>query len=155
MAHDEDVRNPQAGIDFLNGVFEHLDSKVTVALGEPDDDQYIYVLTDDVSTLQARPDLVSAITLLTGQHLSRVEGRRVDAILDVGGSFEQRKSLLETLASDLQNAVEKSGRIAVVQGLSSAERKVIHHGLKDIETVRTRSEGDERARILIVEQSTE
>ena len=72
MAHDEDVRNPQAGVDFLNGVFGHLKSNVAVTLGDSDDDQYVFVLTDDVAMLKARPELVSALTLLTGQYLSRL-----------------------------------------------------------------------------------
>ena len=144
------VNHIQIGLEFLNGVFERLDMGVDVSAAE-DREVYRYVLKGDVKALGRNPDLVSALTLLTSQTLSRSENRRVDCILDVGGSFEERKVLLDLAIADLAQVVTQTGRIGVLQGLSSQERKVIHNGLKDVDSVQTRSEGDDRTRMLVVE----
>ena len=148
----EEVNHVQIGLEFLDQVFERLDIGVEVSAAD-DQDVYRYVLKGDLSALSAHADLVSALTLLTSQTLSRSENRRVDCILDVGGSFDERRVLLDVAVEDLAHAVTTTGRIGVLQGLSSQERKVIHNGLKDVDSVQTRSEGDERARMLVIEPS--
>ena len=148
----DDTNQVHTGLEFLEGVFQRLDIGVDVTVAD-DEDSYRYVLKGDVDGLNARPELVNALTLLTGQTLSRAENRRVDCILDVGGSFDERKVLLDVAIEDLAHAVAVTGRTAVLQGLSSPERKVIHNGLKDVESIQTRSEGDDRTRMLVIERS--
>jgi len=150
----DEITHVETGTEFLEGVFKRLDMGVDVsAATDADAEHYRYVLKGDVAGLNANPDLVDALTLLTAQTLSRAENRRVDCILDVGGSFEQRKALLDVAVEDLAHAVLVTGRSGVLQGLSAAERKDVHNGLKEVESVQTRSEGDDRTRILVVEPS--
>lgn len=143
-----------AAMAFLGELCDRLDLKVELASGGTRDGAVVVELTGDgVDRLKRRPDLVSALTRLTAQAAGRAVDDRVRLVLDVGGDFEARKALLETAADDIARAVRTSGRRAVIGGLSSTERRVMHTRLAEDESVATRSEGDEHARRLLVERA--
>lgn len=144
----------QAALAFLGELCERLELKVDLSDGGTRDGAVVIELTGDgIDRLKRRPDLVSALTRLTGQAAGRAVDDRVRLVLDVGGDFEDRKALLEAAADDIARAVQTSGRRAVVEGLSSTERRVMHNRLADDDAVATRSEGDERARRLLIERA--
>ncbi len=147
---DSDVQ--ASGQSFLEGLFQQLDLNVEVTPKSGDDDSVVFELTGGIDRLKRSPDLVSAITLLTSQAVSRTSGERTHCLLDVGGTFEARRSLLVTAACDVGRSVGQTGRRAVFDNLSSSERRIIHTELRDDELVSTRSEGNERGRLLIVEK---
>lgn len=143
-----------AALAFLDELCERLELKVTLAAGGVRDGAVVIEVDGDgVERLKRRPDLVSALTRLTSQAAGRVIDDRVRLVLDVGGDFEERKALLEAAADDIARAVQVNGRRAVVEGLSSTERRVMHSRLAESEAVATRSEGDERARRLLIERA--
>ena len=140
------------GRSFLSALFNHLNYSIDIEHRDGDD-AIVYELNGGVEPLETRPDLVSAITLLAAQAMSRTADKRINCLLDVGGQFEKRRALLETTADDIQRAVIQTGRKAVLEGLSSAERRVVHVRLRDSEDVETQSEGDDRNRLLLVERA--
>lgn len=143
-----------AALAFLGELCDRLELKVElVPAGVRDEAVVIEVNGDGIDRLKRRPDLVSALTRLTAQAAGRAVDDRVRLMLDVGGEFEERKALLEAAADDIARAVQTSGRRAVVEGLSSTERRVMHSRLAEHEAVATRSEGDERARRLLIERA--
>lgn len=142
-----------AALAFLGELCERLGLEVDLAADTDGDGALVIELTGDIERLERRPDLVSALTRLTGQATGRAVDDRVRVMLDVGGRFDARKALLEQAADDIARAVQVSGRRAVIEGLSSTERRVVHTRLADDEGVSTRSEGDERARRLLVERA--
>jgi len=143
-----------AALAFLGELCERLELKVTLEpAGTQDGAVVIEIGGDAVDRLKKRPDLVSALTRLTAQAAGRVVDDRVRLLLDVGGEFEDRKALLEAAADDIARSVQTSGRRAVVGGLSSTERRVMHTRLAEHDAVATRSEGDERARRLLIERA--
>jgi spoIIIJ-associated protein len=146
----EEQSTLELGAEFLTEVFGQLETSIDIA-SRTDGDCLVYELTGSTQTLLSRPELVSALTLLTSQTVSRQIDRRVNCLLDVDGRLEARRALLETAATDVARAVVKNGRRAVFQGLTSSERRVVHTVLKDEEGVKTYSEGDDRARLLMVE----
>jgi spoIIIJ-associated protein len=140
-----------AGNDFLNSIFEYLKFEVEIT-GRETDEHLIYEFTGSTAGLKTRPDLVSALSLLTSQAVSRAVGdRRINCLIDIDGELEKRRSFLETAALDAARAVVTNGRKAVFEGLNSSERRVVHTRLKEDESVKTYSEGDDRNRLLIVE----
>lgn len=149
------AKNDAAGaaLDFLGELCERLGLEVDLAVDADEDGALVLELTGDIERLERRPDLVSALTRLTAQATGRAVDDRVRVMLDVGGRFDARKALLEQAAEDIARAVQVSGRRAVIEGLSSTERRVVHTRLADDEGVSTRSEGDERARRLLVERA--
>ena len=141
-----------SGQSFLDGLFGQLDMPVSIESKSGDGDALVYEITGEIDRLKRSPDLVSAITLLAAQAASRASGERVNCLLDVGGTYEARRELLATAASDISRAVAATGRRAVLDNLSSSERRIVHTHLRDDEEVASRSEGEERGRLLIVER---
>ena len=139
-----------SGAEFLGTVLDFLKADIEIEARE-DDDRIIYELTGETALFKGKPDLVSALTLLTAQAASRKVEERVNCLLDIDGQFEARRALLETAAEDAAGAILKNGRRAVFTGLNASERRVVHSVLKERDDVSTRSEGDERARLLLVE----
>lgn len=146
----EEQNTLDIGAGFLAEVFGHLDASIDIAARE-DGEHLVYELTGSTERLAARPELVSALTLLTSQAVSRQVDRRVNCLLDVDGRLEARRALLETAAADVARAVAKNGRRAVFEGLNSSERRVVHTALRDDDGIKTYSVGDDRARLLMVE----
>ncbi len=142
-----------SGQTFLEDLFEHLEMSVSIDSKSEDGESLVYEITGDIARLKRSPDLVSAITLLTSQAASRASGERASCLLDVGGTFEARRALLATAAEDISRAVAATGRRAVIDSLSSSERRIVHTHLRDDDAVASRSEGEERGRLLIVERT--
>ncbi|MBV70208.1 MAG: hypothetical protein CMH52_02580 [Myxococcales bacterium] len=145
----EQVDPSNAGQAFLNSVLEHLNVDVEITI-KSNDDRIIYELSGDTDVFNTRPALVSALTVLASQAVSRVGQERLNCVIDVDGQLEARRELLEVAADDVARAVVRNGRRAVFEGLNSTERRIIHTKLKEDDTVETFSEGDERVRRLIV-----
>ena len=140
------------GKEFLEGVFEQLGLGVEVRFSGTYSEALVFELSGDLSALNRSPHLVSSLTLLTSQSISKSLKERVNCMLDVGGNMEAKRELLATAAADVSRAVQFTGRLAVFDSLTSSERRVIHTQLRDDDSVDTRSEGDERGRLLIVER---
>ena len=145
----EQLSPSNAGQAFLNSVLEHLNVDVEITI-KNSDDRIIYELSGDTDVFNTRPALVSALTVLASQAVSRVGQERLNCVIDVDGQLEARRELLEVAADDVARAVVRNGRRAVFEGLNSTERRIIHTKLKEDDTVATFSEGDERFRRLIV-----
>ena len=140
------------GAAFLNEIFDRLDLGVRAEIGETRDDTQIFALEGATDALDRAPGLRSAIALLASQALSRAAGHRLRCALDVDGRLAQGESLVEQAAGDIARAVSISGRRAVLDGLSAAERRVVHTALADAPEVATRSDGAGPHRWLYVER---
>lgn len=142
-----------AGAAFLNELFERLDLEVTAELSEDRDETLVFSLQGQTDRLEREPDLRASIALLTSQALSRSAGRRLRCALDVDGRLAEREALLSQAATDVARAVQKNGRRAVFDGLSAAERRVVHTAVADLEEVATQSVGAGPNRLLCVERT--
>ena len=71
--------------------------------------------------------------------------------LDIGGYRQRRREALERFGRGLVDEVLSSGRAKVLDPMSPADRKIIHDVVNATDGVRTRSEGDEPERRVIVE----
>lgn len=143
-----------AATSFLTEIFDRLSLAIRVARAKMRDDEVVLDIDgDDVDRLLSLPELSSALTLLAAQVAGRASGERLRVLLDIGGAFDARKSLLEAAADDIARAVERTGRRAVLDGLNSSERRVVHNRLSEDDAVTTRSEGEEGDRRLLVERA--
>lgn len=139
------------GQDFLAGLFDRMNLDLEVTDGRLTDESVILRVEGDTGRLRRQPDLRSAIESLCSQTMARsIDVRHVRCILDLDGDFAARKALLETAADDLARAVLVNGREAVLDGLASGERRVVHMALKAHADVETRSEGEADRRMLVV-----
>lgn len=96
------------------------------------------------TTLQAVQDLTRvAAQRRLGDHDTRLR-------VDVGGYRERRRAALGTFATQMAEEVKASGVARVLEPMSSADRKVIHDTLAEIDAISTRSEGDDPYRRVVI-----
>ena len=96
------------------------------------------------TTLQAVQDLARSPRSAGSAITTR--GLRVD----IGGYRERRKEALDRFAVQMADEVKQSGVARVLEPMSSADRKIIHDALSEVDGVSTRSEGDDPYRRVVI-----
>jgi spoIIIJ-associated protein len=95
-------------------------------------------------------------TLLGVQDLARVAAQRrlgdhdTRLRVDVAGYREKRRIALERFAQTVAEQVRASGVARSLDAMPSADRKVLHDALAEIDGVTSRSEGEEPNRRVVV-----
>ncbi len=95
-------------------------------------------------------------TLLGIQDLARVAAQRrlgdhdTRLRVDVAGYREKRRQALERFAATVAEQVKETGVARSLDPMPSADRKVLHDALSEIDGVESRSEGEEPNRRVIV-----
>jgi spoIIIJ-associated protein len=136
----------------LLSAFGRSDATVTVTTGEDEaveasvDGPELGLLVGQKGvTLQAVQELVRSMVQrrFVGQTHARVR-------LDVAGYRARRKVALERFAREVAESVKASGVAKALDPMGSADRKVIHDAVNEIEGVSTASEGEEAARRVVI-----
>ena len=96
------------------------------------------------TTLQAVQDLARvASQRRLGDHDTRLR-------VDIGGYRQRRKEALDRFAVQMADEVKQSGVARVLEPMSSADRKIVHDALSEVEGIGTRSEGDDPYRRVVI-----
>ena len=96
------------------------------------------------TTLQAVQDLARvASQRRLGDHDTRLR-------VDIGGYRQRRKEALDRFAVQMAEEVKQSGVARVLEPMSSADRKIVHDALSEVEGISTRSEGDDPYRRVVI-----
>lgn len=141
----------EAGREFLAGLLSKMGQSATITLGDaPDDRTVVFDLQDASGGLESQ-ELMASLGLLVARVVSRESETTARCVVDVGGRYAHSRTFLHDAAQRLAAAVERSGRRAALQGLSSPERRIVHTALVDDARVETRSEGRGDGRALLVE----
>lgn len=148
----ERAESSARGVSFLEGFFERAGLAVRVAVTHSDD-ELTFSLSGQLRPLRRDPEALSALTRLTQMAAFNGLSSSIPCSLDLGGGAA-RKALLEVLAADVVDVVKHTGRRAVIEGLSSAERRKIHAAATEDPEVETRSEGEGDFRFLMVSRRT-
>jgi spoIIIJ-associated protein len=137
--------------DLMNA-FGRSDTTVEVNVGE---DQALEAAVDGENlgllvgqkgvTLQAIQELVRSMVQrqFVGQSHARVR-------VDVAGYRARRKEALERFALSVAESVKESGVAKALDPMSSADRKVVHDAVNEIDGVVTVSEGEDAARRVVI-----
>jgi spoIIIJ-associated protein len=142
----------QEAILFLDGLVAAfgLDGATTIAAdgdsleAKVDGDNLGLLVGPRGTTLQAVQELTRvAAQRRLGDHDTRLR-------VDVGGYRERRQAALQAFAVKQAEAVKESGVARVLEPMSSADRKVIHDALGEIDGIATRSEGEDPQRRVII-----
>jgi spoIIIJ-associated protein len=96
-------------------------------------------------TLQAVQELVRSMVQrrFVGQSHARVR-------VDVAGYRARRKEALERFAASVAATVKETGVAKALDPMGSADRKVVHDAVTDIDGVETISEGEDAARRVVI-----
>jgi len=73
--------------------------------------------------------------------------------VDVGGYRQRRKDALGRFALKVANDVMESGTPRILEPMNSADRKIVHDTLADMEGIVTHSEGDDPFRRVVVSRA--
>ena len=95
-------------------------------------------------------------TLTAVQDLARVAAQRrlgdhdTRLKIDVSGYREKRRAALEKFTRTVAAGVIESGRSTALEPMSSADRKIVHDTVTEIDGVTSRSDGDDPARRVVI-----
>jgi spoIIIJ-associated protein len=137
---------------FMGGLVEAFGFEGEVELVEDGDDLEVRVHGRELgllvgprgTTLQAVQDLARvASQRRLGDHDTRLR-------VDIGGYRERRREALGKFATQMSDEVKASGVARVLEPMTSADRKIIHDTLSEVEGIATRSEGDDPYRRVII-----
>jgi spoIIIJ-associated protein len=152
---EHDVSAQEVGAEaqrFIDELVRTFGLQGTTSLVEDGDDLEVRVEGDNLgllvgprgTTLQAVQDLARvASQRRLGDHDTRLR-------IDIGGYRQRRKEALGRFALQQAAEVTASGVARVLEPMSSADRKVIHDALGEIEGISTRSEGDDPYRRVVI-----
>lgn len=151
----QDVNAKQVGDEarkFIDELVSAFALTGTTELIEDGDDLEIRVHGDNLgllvgprgTTLQAVQDLARvASQRRLGDHDTRLR-------VDIGGYRQRRKEALDRFAMQMADEVKQSGVARVLEPMSSADRKIVHDALSEVEGIGTRSEGDDPYRRVVI-----
>lgn len=155
-AEEIDLQGQRAAVEeflvALLGAFGRPDATVSVVVAEDDaleasvDGPELGLLVGQKGmTLQAVQELVRSMVQrrFVGQPHARVR-------VDVAGYRARRREALARFAAEVAETVKESGVAKALDPMGSADRKVVHDTVNEIEGVSTVSEGEDAARRVVI-----
>lgn len=143
----------EAASAFLSGLVEAFGSEGSVAVTRDGEEIEVTVTGSDLG-LMVGP---SGATLLAIQDLTRVASQRrlgdqdTRLRIDIAGYRERRREALGRFALKVADEVKSTGSARILEPMTSADRKIVHDTLVDVDGVTTRSEGEDPKRRVVVE----
>jgi len=158
--HDEAPKVPvttvrDAATTFLDGLFQAAGLSATVESSINGEEIDIAVQGENL-TMFVGP---RGVTLTNLQDITRVVSQRrlgdhdTRLRVDVGGYRQRRKDALGRFALKVANDVQESGTPRILEPMNSADRKIVHDTLANMEGIVTHSEGDDPFRRVVVSRA--
>lgn len=152
--HKASAQQIERGIQFLSTYFTSLQAQVKVSvqnIKEQDDSQeVIFKLTGHLNPLKRNPLYLSSLTRLTSMAMSAQSRHFVRCALDLDGHLSARRELLEVIAEDAAAVAKHTHKRAIIEGLSSFERRKVHNVVSQDAEVETLSDGEGEFRYMMV-----
>lgn len=143
----------QVAEKFLKGLVERMGIHARVRSHARDEDTVeLFVEGDDLGVLiGVRGNTILALQDLTRTVVARQTGANNGRLLvDVGGYRAKRQVALARFAEQVARQVKQSGSRKVLEPMNSADRKVVHDTINEIDGVTTTSQGDDPRRYVVV-----
>lgn len=143
----------KAASEFLMGLATAFGTQSTVVVNREEDDIEVRLEGADLG-LMVGP---GGATLLAIQDLTRVASQRrlgdqdTRLRIDIAGYRERRKEALSRFANKVAEEVKETGSPRMLEPMSSADRKIVHDTLTELDGISTRSEGEDPRRRVVVE----
>ncbi|NLY87312.1 MAG: protein jag [Clostridiales bacterium] len=137
---------------FLSDIAEQMGIELSFNVKKNDELIYVEITGKDTGTIIGkRGSTLDAVQCLASYMVNKDEEKYIRVILDAENYRTKREKTLENLANRIAGKVEKSGRPVTLEPMNPYERKVIHCTLQNNRKVKTRSEGKEPYRRVIIE----
>ncbi|MEG0391358.1 MAG: RNA-binding cell elongation regulator Jag/EloR, partial [Anaerovoracaceae bacterium] len=139
-------------IDFLRETTQKMDLDLEFKAMVNKDNLHVDIAGKDAGTIIGkRGQTLDAVQYLTSLVVNKGKDDYVRVVVDAENYREKREKTLEQLADRLAGKVVKTGRSVRLEPMNPYERMVIHATLQDNQAVKTRSEGEEPYRRVIIE----
>ena len=144
-----------AATTFLDGLFAAAGLPATVESTIDGDDIEIAVNGENLTMFVG----ARGATLTNLQDVTRVVSQRklgdhdTRLRVDVGGYRQRRKDALGRFALKVANDVIESGTPRILEPMNSADRKIVHDTLANMDGIVTHSEGDDPFRRVVVSRA--
>ena len=142
----------EAAVEFMTGLTAAFGAKATASLHVEGNELDVRVDGEDLGLLIGP----GGRTLMAVQDLARVAAQRrlgdhdTRLRIDVAGYRERRRAALEKFAVAVAHEVRETGQTKALEPMASADRKVVHDSIHEIEGVASHSDGEEPRRRVVI-----
>lgn len=137
---------------FLRDIATQMGIDLDFSVKANDDLVFVEITGKDTGTIIGkRGSTLDAVQCLASYVVNKDSDKYIRVILDAENYRAKREKTLVNLANRLANKVERSGRPTTLEPMNPYERKVIHCTLQNHPNVKTRSEGKDPYRKVIIE----
>jgi spoIIIJ-associated protein len=139
-------------LDFLRETTQKMGLELNIT-GESNDETIFLSIegSDSGTIIGKRGQTLDAIQYLTSLVVNKEKDKYIRVVVDAENYRVKRENTLEQLADRLASKVIKTRRTVRLEPMNPYERMVIHATLQDNPKVKTRSEGEEPYRRVIIE----
>ena len=144
------VDHPLEG--FLRDIATNMGIDLDFSVKANDELVFVEITGKDTGTIIGkRGSTLDAVQCLASYVVNKDSDKYIRVILDAENYRAKREKTLVNLANRLAGKVERSGRPTTLEPMNPYERKVIHCTLQNHPNVKTRSEGKDPYRKVIIE----
>ena len=137
---------------FLSGVAEQMGIDLDFEVKANEDLVYVEITGTDTGTIIGkRGSTLDAVQCLASYVVNKDSDHYIRVVLDAENYRSKREKTLINLANRLAGKVERGGRPVTLEPMNPYERKVIHCTLQAHPAVKTRSEGKDPYRKVVIE----
>ena len=137
---------------FLRDIAEQMGINLDFEVKASDELVFVDITGKDTGTIIGkRGGTLDAVQCLASYVVNKDESRYVRVILDAENYRSKREKTLVNLANRLADKVERSRHSVTLEPMNPYERKVIHCTLQNHPRVKTRSEGKDPYRKVVIE----
>jgi spoIIIJ-associated protein len=137
---------------FLTDIAEQMGIDLDFTVKASDELVFVEITGKDTGTIIGkRGSTLDAVQCLASYVVNKDSGKYVRVILDAENYRSKREKTLVNLANRLAGKVERTRRSVTLEPMNPYERKVIHCTLQNHPNVKTRSEGKDPYRKVIIE----
>lgn len=137
---------------FLKDIAEKMGIDLSFSVKAGDELVFVEIKGKDTGTIIGkRGATLDAVQCLASYVVNKENGKYTRVILDAENYRSKREKTLVNLANRLAGKVERTRRSVVLEPMNPYERKVIHCTLQNHPKVKTRSEGKDPYRKVIIE----
>ena len=137
---------------FLRDIAEQMGVDLDFSVKAGDELVFVEITGKDTGTIIGkRGATLDAVQCLASYVVNKDSDKYIRVILDAENYRAKREKTLVNLANRLAGKVERTGRPTTLEPMNPYERKVIHCTLQNHPSVKTRSEGKDPYRKVIIE----
>jgi spoIIIJ-associated protein len=152
-SEEEVDRIADTAIEAIQDILKYFDvGEVSIEEYEGDEGELILDITgDDLAVLIGRHGrTLDALQFLISSITSRIVGHRYPIVVDVEGYKARQRQKIEDIALNAADKAVDQDRSIKLRPMTPYERRIVHITLRGDERVETMSEGEGRARRVVV-----